>query len=106
MSSLIFLNGQEGIFEPHSSFLEVCSIARDDRQIVYEGYSAICLSSSCQAWNSQTAPNLSCIGIEGQNILGISIDNACQPRFKPLRLISFAAKTNEFDSAAQFAYRI
>ena len=67
---------------------------------------AICLSSSRSGLgNSQTAPYLRCICVEGQYVLAKLLKHIRQPRLEQLRLRDVAAMANDFDAVAEFTYR-
>src|SRR6185437_13170304 len=55
--------------------------------------------------NPQTAPDLRRVRVEGEDAFTIRFDDVRQPGFEEPSLLSVAAAPDEFDAAAQLAYR-
>src|SRR5690349_17494436 len=93
-----------GQFDPRA--LEIADVAGDEGEVVddSDGCDLLVERAACVG-NSQITPDLRRVRIEGEDAFTIRFDDARQPGLKKPRLLSVAAAPDEFDAAAQLAYR-
>ena len=85
-------------------FLEIGEVARHKSEVVDQSNGGDLLVER-MVWirNSQIAPDLRGVGVEGEKAFAKGFDNGRQPGLETPRLIGVTTATDEFDAAAQLA---